>query len=69
VVTLANGATAKAVLRITEAGNYPGSLCRRVTAAGIRVYPPNQTASKIVPFPFQACTRPGPVILDVGVVT
>jgi hypothetical protein len=68
VVTLAAGATARAVLRIVEAGNFPPSTCRPLTAAGLRVYPPNQTASKVVPFPFSACSRSGPVYLSVRVV-
>jgi Protein of unknown function (DUF4232) len=68
VVKLAAGATARAVLRIVEAGNFPPSTCRPLTAAGLRVYPPNQTASKVVPFPFSACSRSGPVYLSVRVV-
>jgi hypothetical protein len=69
VVTLANNATASANLQVTEAGNYPSPACHMTNAAGVRVYPPNQTSSKIVPFPFQACTRSGPVILHVGAVS
>jgi hypothetical protein len=72
VVTLAGGTTtnmagtlATVVLKITDAGVYPPSACRQVTAAGLRVYPPGQTASKLVPFPFGACSRTGPVILHV----
>jgi Protein of unknown function (DUF4232) len=68
VITLRNGATATADLQVTEAGNYPNSRCRMTDAAGVRVYPPNQTASKVVPFPFQACSRSGPVILHVSAV-
>jgi Protein of unknown function (DUF4232) len=68
VVTLANGATANAVLRITVAGNFPASACHQVAAAGLRVYPPNQTASKVVPLPFEACSHAGPVYLSVKAV-
>lgn len=68
VITLANGATASANLQVTEAGNYPASACRMTVAGGVRVYPPGQTASKVVPFPFQACSRRGPVILHVWAV-
>jgi uncharacterized protein DUF4232 len=68
LVRLASGASATAVLRIAVAGNYPNSTCRRVKAAGLRVYPPNQTASKVVPFPFEACSRKGPVYLSVAAV-
>ena len=57
VVRLANGATATAQLNIGDAGAF----CRPVTAAGLRVYPPNQTAAKVVPIPFGACPHAGPV--------
>ncbi len=59
LVTLTIGATATAVLRIVDAGNFPASVCRQVPAAGLRVFPPGQTASKVVPFPFQTCSRTG----------
>jgi Protein of unknown function (DUF4232) len=65
LVTLPSGATATAVLRIAEADNFPASRCRPVTAAGLRVYPPNQTAAKPIPFPFRACSHPGPVYMAV----
>ncbi|HWX09849.1 MAG TPA: DUF4232 domain-containing protein, partial [Gaiellaceae bacterium] len=65
-VNLANGATATAVLRIGVAGNFPNSTCHRVTAAGVRVFPPNQTVSRVLPFPFEACSRVGPVYLSVN---
>ncbi len=67
-VTLAGGATKTATLRIAEAGNFPASQCHMVPAAGVRVYPPNQTASKLVPFPFSACSHTGPAVLSVRVV-
>jgi hypothetical protein len=65
-VTLANGATAHALLGIVEAGNFPVSKCRPVTAAGLRAYPPNQTQSRVVPFPFPACSKSGPIYLNIG---
>ena len=69
VVTLANGATATAVLQIVDTGSFPPSSCKPVTAAGLQVFPPNQTRSKTVPFPFGACSRKGPVYLTVQPVT
>jgi hypothetical protein len=70
LVRLRNGATATAMLGIVETGNFPQKACRPVTAAGLRVFPPNQTRSKLVPFPFSACSRPhGPTSLNVGAVT
>jgi len=67
-LTLASGTTATAVLRIVEAGNFPTSSCQQTTAAGLRVYPPNLTTAKVVPFPFSACSRAGPVYLTVQAV-
>jgi hypothetical protein len=58
--------TATVVLGIVEAGNFSPSACHEVTAAGLRVYPPGQTASRVIPFPFSACTRSGPVYLNVA---
>ncbi len=65
LVTLAPRGTATAVLRVVEADNFPASTCRQVTAAGLRVYPPGQRAAKVVPFPFRACSRRGPVYLSI----
>jgi hypothetical protein len=67
-ISLRNHATASATLRIVDVGNYPNSRCHRVTAAGLRVYPPNQRVSKVVPFPFQACSRRGPTYLSITAV-
>jgi hypothetical protein len=69
VVTLAKGGTAKAVLQIVDTGNLPPSSCKPVTAAGLQVFPPNQTRSKTIPFPFSACSGKGPVYLTVQPVT
>ncbi len=56
-VRLRPGDTAFAGLRIVEAQNFPHATCRPVTAAGLRVWPPGRHASKLVPFPFEACAR------------
>jgi hypothetical protein len=53
VVTLANGATAIAVLQYSDV--ITGNHGCKTKAAGLRVYPPGQTASKVIPFPFTAC--------------
>jgi len=68
-ITLPAGGSANAVLRIVEAGNYPRARCRPTTAAGLRVYPPNQRSSKVVPFPLRACARAGVAYLSVGTLT
>jgi hypothetical protein len=66
--------TATVILAITDAGNYSNSACARAVSSGLRVYPPGQTASKIIPYPFVTCAKHGPLILHVepiqkGVVT
>jgi hypothetical protein len=65
VVTLRVGDTATAVLQISQAANFPPGACHKVTAAGLRVYAPGAFRSKIVPIPFPACSRSGPVYLHV----
>jgi hypothetical protein len=52
-ITLKAGRTAHATLGIVDIGALPK--CPPTTAAGLRVFPPNQTASKVIPFPFPAC--------------
>ena len=66
-IRLANGATATAVLAVTDVYNYPAGVCHRVTAAGLRVIPPNQFTSKLVPYPIGACTT-SQVFMQAGVV-
>lgn len=67
-ITLTNGHTAHATLGIVDIGALPS--CPPTTAAGLRVFPPNQSASKVVPFPFPACGRSGgPAFLRVRPVT
>jgi len=76
-VTLADGATATATLQITDPANFgttcflpgqtpaPGRPGKLPTAAGLRVYPPNPRSFsyKVIPFPFSACDRTGPIWL------
>lgn len=77
-VRLASGATATALLTIYDPANYvtecflpgpppsPGHPGKLPTAAGLRIYPPNQRASKVIPFPISACASSGPVWLNAG---
>jgi hypothetical protein len=69
LVSLPNGATATAQLRIAQAADFPSSTCHPAAAAGLRIYPPNQTAAKLVPIPFKACSRTGPIFLSVKAVS
>lgn len=67
-VTLRNGQMATSELRIVENGDFPPSVCGPVTAAGLRVFAPNSTQSKTIPFPFGACSKPGSSVLTVRAV-
>jgi hypothetical protein len=80
-VSLANGATATAYLQVNDPGVYsnrcllpppwkqPWRPATLPTAAGLRVYPPNQFTSKVIPYPFPACAHKGPVYIHAGPVT
>ncbi|MFF5025399.1 DUF4232 domain-containing protein [Streptomyces collinus] len=55
LVTLAPGATANALLRITDAGNYPAAQCHPTAAQYLQVYPPGQTTPIYVAYTSTAC--------------
>jgi hypothetical protein len=64
-ISIRSGGTASTSVQIVEAGNFSPTSCGPTTAAGLRVFPPNQSASKTVPFPFPACSKSGPSVLSV----
>jgi hypothetical protein len=78
-VRLASGGTATAKLTIADTGNLGTQCFSRIprpgmpglvpTAAGLRVYPPNQTVAKVIPYPLRACAHTGPVWIHAGAVT
>ncbi|GAA1771779.1 DUF4232 domain-containing protein [Kocuria aegyptia] len=53
---VAPGQSVTAGLRMSQAGNHPA--CDARTAAGLRVYPPENTESVVIPFPVEACGDP-----------
>ena len=69
LVTLAPDATAAILVHVGDPANY-GTTClhsgRVPLAAGLRVYPPDQSISKVAPLPVLACYRHGPVWMHVG---
>jgi hypothetical protein len=66
LITLHTGATVHVELSIADVGNFTRSVCRPVTADGLQVFPPNDTVSQRVPFPFAACSKRGPVYLHIS---
>ncbi|HEU0193964.1 MAG TPA: DUF4232 domain-containing protein [Gaiellales bacterium] len=65
-VTLAAGATAHTLLRITDVSALPG--CTPVTAQELRVYPPGAVTPAEIAFRFRACSSAGPRYLSVQAV-
>ena len=63
-VLLAPGKSGTAVLRYTQAGNYPD--CAKTPAAGFRIYPPEDTASLFVARPSDACSNASIELLTIG---
>lgn len=55
-VTLASGEYATAAVGIPDYGNFPSNLCRARSASNLRVYPPNQRGSVLVPDMQTVCT-------------
>jgi hypothetical protein len=64
-VQLAPGGSAGAALQISVASNF-GSGCQPASAAGLRVFPPNQTAALFLAQADQTCSNPADVTLHVG---
>jgi hypothetical protein len=56
-VVLAPRGSASAVYGQAQALNFPRTPCRPVTARALRVYPPNETRSRILALTHLACSR------------
>lgn len=69
LVTLAPGATANAELRLTDDTVYPTSQCQPVTAAYLKVYPPNNTQAAQISFTGTTCANSSIKMLAIGVAT
>ena len=67
LVTLAPGAAGNALLRITDAGNYPTSTCQPAATQYLQIYPPNQTTPIYLSYSATACSKPVET-LTIGVV-
>ena len=55
-VTLLPGKAQSALIGIVETGNFSPSQCAPVTAAGLKVFPPNQTKSLTIKKTFSTCS-------------
>jgi hypothetical protein len=65
-VTLAPGGTAHVELTVTNVSGFSRGACHPATARGLRVFPPNDFKSDVIPFSFRGCGKRGPVYLHVS---
>jgi hypothetical protein len=68
VVTLQPGQTANALLRITQAVNYPAAQCSPQSTTYLQIYPPNQTTPIYLSYPSTGCALTSVNLLTIGVV-
>jgi len=68
VVTLGPGQTGSALLRIVQALNYPTATCSPTATAYLRIYPPNETQSVLLPFKAMGCTSDSVKLLTIAAV-
>jgi hypothetical protein len=68
VVTLSPGQTANALLRVTQALNYPTATCKPTQAMYLQIYPPSQTTPIYLSYTATGCTSTSVNLLTIGVV-
>jgi Protein of unknown function (DUF4232) len=68
IVTLAPGQAANALLRITQAVNYPSATCSPKTTTYLQIYPPNRTTPIYLAYPSTGCASNAVNLLTIGVV-
>jgi hypothetical protein len=67
-VTLQPQGVASALLRITQALNYPRDNCGPVSTTWIQIFPPGQTAPLFMPYKGTGCSKPSVHLLTIDVV-
>ena len=67
-MTLAPGQTANALLRITQALNYPSATCSPTKTTYLQIYPPNQTTPIYLAYSSTGCSSNAVNLLTIGVV-
>ena len=68
LVTLAPGKTGNALLRITQALNYPTAKCEPKASTYLQIYPPNQTTPIYLGYTSTGCASTSVNLLTIGVV-
>jgi len=69
VVTLAPGQTANALLRITQALNYPTAKCSPVATTYLQIFPPDQFTPIYLAYKSTGCAKPTVNLLSISVMT
>lgn len=64
-VTLAPGKQRSATIGIVDTGNFSKSKCQPVTAAGLKVFPPNASTAVIIKKKFSTCSNKATTSLQV----
>ncbi len=68
LVTLRPGQTGNALLRITQALNYPAQKCSPKATTYLQIYPPNQTTPIYLAYTATGCASASVKLLTIGVV-
>jgi hypothetical protein len=68
LVTLRPGQTGNALLRITQALNYPTAKCSPKATTYLTIYPPNQTTPIYLGYTSTGCASTSVNLLTIGVV-
>jgi hypothetical protein len=68
LVTLRPGQAGNALLRITQALNYPAQTCSPKATTYLRIYPPNQTTPIYLAYTATGCASASVKLLTIGVV-
>jgi hypothetical protein len=67
LVTLEPGQTANALLRVTQALNYPTATCSPTPTTYLQIYPPNQTVPLFLVYSSTGCLSTSVKLLAIGV--
>jgi hypothetical protein len=68
-IVLASGQVANAQLGVAEAGNFPASTCKQVTAHWLKVFPPDQTVAAYLAFTTQTCSSASVATMRISAVS
>jgi hypothetical protein len=68
VVTLSPGQTANALLRVTQALNYPTPTCTPMKTTYLQIYPPSQTTAIYLSYTATGCASTSVNLLMIGAV-